>query len=480
VRPLDPAELSEYVEGQPHPAVVRRDLRGLAFALGIVERADGTFVPVEERTVGVDYDGGFPPSRERAVEDLLVERLGPDWQRGATGERIRRLKDDYYRSRPVEYDAETALAYAVYHQPDAYATAGHALADLAGWGLLGRRLRVLDVGAGTGAPAAALFDCLPGDALVEYHAVEPSAAGDVLDALLDPGRNRYLHRHDAAAEAFDPWGPLTTDPPPDPDAPDAAEHPTDGYDLVVFSSVLSELDSPVETARRLLRSMAPDGVALLLAPADRETATGLRRVERALEPEYTVFAPEVRLWRGPDGDPTFDATGLDADLPRPLAPRDEGWSFAVRPDLEVPSFQRVLDRSGAGSGEFVNVDVQYAYAVLTADGRERIDAAFDGRRYAPLARSSTVVGGRIDAAAFKLSADLGEGEGHNPLFRVGDGSQTSDHFAVLARETALNRTLLDADYGRLLGLERVLVLWNDDERAYNLVVDEETVVDRLA
>jgi len=27
--------------------------------------------------------------------------------------------------------------------------------------------------------------------------------------------------------------------------------------------------------------------------------------------------------------------------------------------------------------------------------------------------------------------------------------------------------------------EEVLVLWNDDEDAYNLVVDEKTIVDRL-
>ena len=32
----------------------------------------------------------------------------------------------------------------------------------------------------------------------------------------------------------------------------------------------------------------------------------------------------------------------------------------------------------------------------------------------------------------------------------------------------------------VLALENVLVLWNDDEGAYNLVVDGEAVVDRAA
>jgi SAM-dependent methyltransferase len=489
VRPLDPEELADYVEGQPHPAVVRQDLRALSYELAIVEREDGTFVPVDEVPVAVGYDGGFPPERERAVADLLVERIGPDWHRGETGERlrerIRRLKADYYRSRPVDYDADVALAYAVYHQPDAYAMAAHAFADLGRWGLLGQRLRVLDVGAGTGGPAAALFDLLPDDALVEYHAVEPSAAADVLEALVDPGRNRRLHLHRETAEAFDPREPLGAtggDDTAGSDGPDAdGDDCPPGYDLVVFSSVLSELDEPAATARRLLAAMAPDGTALLVSPADRETAAGLRRVERALEsPDgrgYTVFAPEVRIWRADDGRPRFD-TG--EDLPAPLSPRDEGWSFVVRPDLDVPAFQRKLDDPAGSTGESVNADVQYAFSVLRADGRERVEAAPDGSRCAPLADAGAHVTDRVNVLAFKLSADLGEGDGHNPLFRIGDGSQQADQYAVLTRETSLNRPLAAADYGRLLAFEGVLVLWNDDERAYNLVVDEETIVDPVA
>jgi hypothetical protein len=42
----------------------------------------------------------------------------------------------------------------------------------------------------------------------------------------------------------------------------------------------------------------------------------------------------------------------------------------------------------------------------------------------------------------------------------------------------LNRALLEAEYGDLLHFENVLVLWNDDEAAYNLVVGAETAVDR--
>ena len=60
-----------------------------------------------------------------------------------------------------------------------------------------------------------------------------------------------------------------------------------------------------------------------------------------------------------------------------------------------------------------------------------------------------------------------------------DGLGAVDHYAVLARESVLNEALTRAPYGALLRFENALVLWNGDEAAYNVVVDAETVVDRL-
>ena len=85
---------------------------------------------------------------------------------------------------------------------------------------------------------------------------------------------------------------------------------------------------------------------------------------------------------------------------------------------------------------------------------------------------------RIDLLAVKLSHDLSDGD--NAVFKIGDGSQTTDHYAVVTKQSGLNRALADADYGAVLAFENTLVLWNDDEDAYNLVVDGETVVDRLS
>ena len=114
VRPIDPDEISEYVEGSPHPAVVRRVLREEAYDLGLLEREDGTFVPVADDPVPPSAwePDAFPEAYAHALEALLVERDGVNWHRGDAGDRlrevIRKLKADYYHRNPVEYDAEVA------------------------------------------------------------------------------------------------------------------------------------------------------------------------------------------------------------------------------------------------------------------------------------------------------------------------------------------------------------------------------------
>ena len=473
VRPLDPEEISEYVEGGPHPAVVRQVLREEAVDLGIVERDDGTFVPVEEGSIDPPRlpITEFPEEHASRLEELLTDAYGPDWHEGDSGddlrEAIRELKEAYHQGWSVTYDDETAaLAYAIYHLPDYYAAIQYVLAELAEVGLLGRQLRILEVGAGTGGPALGIADALPDDALVRYDAIEPSASADVFEAMVeDAGEHVDFAVHRTTAEEF-----VATDT-------DGAESDSAGYDLVLFANVLSELDDPVATAKQYTDLVADDGAMVLLSPADRRTTGVLRGVERALadgtKPQglgdvsdlpsgndrATVFSPTIRLWPN-------------------RTPADEGWSFAVRPDLEVPSFQQRLDEPAGAEGEFVNVDVQYAYATLRWDGERRVAFRPDRGDWAPLFESEKHVSERVDCVAIKLSADLSEG-GH-PLFRIGDGSQQVDHFAVLTKETSLNESLAEAGYGDLLTLESVLVLWNDDEGAYNLVVDDETIVESVS
>jgi SAM-dependent methyltransferase len=489
VRPVDPGEIHEYVEGKPHPAAVRRVLREEAPDLGLLEREDGRFEPVPDGTLDVAFDGiqSLPPDIERALEDLLVEQFGPDWPDGESGARLRStvrdFKQRYLQGATVTYDEETALGYAIYHLPPYFAAIQYVLAGLAAETLLPRQLRVLDVGAGVGGPALGLDEFVGPEALVEYHAVEPSpaAAAVLSDLLAETGRNVHTTVHRDRVERFDP--------------------PVESFDLVVFSNVLSELDDPAGQVERAMGWLDPDGSVVALAPADRNTAIGLREVERSVEERTgaTVYAPTVRLWPHE-------------------RPAGTSWSFTRRQRLAAPAVQRRLDEgdrnpeepagpasvAGGGSepqgdpdadrgygqtdgdgepvrlpgdGEFVNVDVQYAYSVLRQDGKQAIAFRPDQGRVAKLAASERNVTERIDCVAIKLSPDLSEGG--NPLFLVGDGSQQVDHFAVLTEPSSLNRDLLDAGYGELLSIENTLVLWNDDEGAYNLVVDRGTIVERV-
>jgi SAM-dependent methyltransferase len=492
VRPIDPEEIHEYVGGTPHPAVVREVLREEAFDLGLREREDGTFVPANADPAprpGWEPQR-FPDAYAAALEDLLVDRYGANWHRGESGdglrETIRRLKEDYYRGNPVEYDEPAALGYAIYHLPDYYAAIGYVLDDLAERDLLPRMLRVLDVGAGAGGPALGLHEYLPDDAVVDYHAVEPSAGADVLERMLaETGRNFRTTIHRETAEAFDP-GSIAEGTGTDGGDGDSGGEETDGggVDLVLFANVLSELDDPETVAARYLDAVAADGSFVALAPADRNTSIGLRRVERALVPadaDVSVYAPTLRLWPGE-------------------VPSDTGWSFDRRPDIAAPAFQRRLDDAGAadapvtsdtpsasagggrtpGDGTFTNETVQFSYSVLRPDGARRADVRADPDRHAKLADSERHVTNRIDLLAVKLSRDLTDDPEANPLFRIGDGSEAVDHYAVSTIRDPLNETLLTADYGDVLAFENVLVLWNRDESAYNLVVDNETVVEFVA
>jgi len=285
----------------------------------------------------------------------------------------------------------------------------------------------------------------------------------VLDRLLDEtGRNFRSTIHEETAESFLGLAGGATGI----DAAAADAVPAE-FDLVVFGNVLSELDDPVAVVEAALARLADDGSVAAFAPADRNTAMGLREVERAVatpETGVAAYSPALRLW--PDA-----------------APSDGGWSFDVADDLEVPPFQRRLDEaadrgSGDEPGEFVNVDVQFAYAILRPDGRRRVEARASADRCARMADSESHVTDRVNHLAVKLSHDLSDGD--NALYRVGDGSQTVDHYLVCTRETVLNDDLRAADYGAVVFVENGLVLWNDDEGAYNVVVDDETVVDLAA
>ncbi len=326
VRPIDPDEICEYVEGNPHPAVVRQHLREDAVDLGLIEREDGTFEPVPEEPIRPNLRPvtTFPSTYADALEEFLVDQYGVNWHEDATGDllrsTIRRFKSSYLERRAVEYTEDVAAGYAIYHLPAYYAAIQYALEDLADRGLLDRTMRVLDVGAGVGGPALGLADYLPDDALLEYHALEPSSAADILEDLLpETGRNVHTSVHRTTAEAFDP-ATVTRGEQTDAATPFDPTAADDGFDLILACNVLSELTDPEAVLRDYLELLAPDGTLVAIAPADKNTSVQLRDLERTLEDErlltQSVFDDE-EVGGGEASDQT-DATSDDSTDAVPL------------------------------------------------------------------------------------------------------------------------------------------------------------------
>jgi SAM-dependent methyltransferase len=449
VRPLDPGELATYVDSDP--ASVEMVLAAQATDWGLIRDGSGCYQPAP--TTPVPALGWAPeelPPRIIAAGSRLLRGYGGDsWATGDTGDRLRdaidAMKSDYLTGARVTYDRETALAYLIYHLPRYYATIGYALTPLVESELLGRPLRIADVGAGTGGPMLGIGDRLGPRTLIEYHAIEPSPAVEVLEAMTaETGANLHpqLHRYPVEQWLEDPEGP---------------------FDLIVCANVLGELNAPVEVVDALLGCLGEEGALVLVEPGDREQSVRLRSVERQLTGSAGVFAPELRLWPGRE-------------------PSDTGWGFDIGTQLTPPPWQQQLQAAASDpSGEtYLNPHVQFSYSILRPDGTTRFAPSFDRTRVTPLAETPHKITDRINVVGAKLSHDLAAASAGNPVFRVGDGSQTVDHFVVQTVSGELVESIAWVPYGSVCRFEGALVLWNDAEEAVNLVIDHDSVVEPLA
>jgi len=449
VRPLDPAEVATYVDSDA--PTVDASLTAHATDWGLIRDDMGCYRPAPTTVVP---DTGWAPqtlpaSIIEAGSELLEAYGGASWAVGASGDRLREaldaLKADYLAGETVHYDRATALAYLIYHLPRYYATMGYVLGPLIEAELLGRPVRIAEVGAGTGGPMLGIGDRLGPQTLIEYHAIEPSPAVEVLEAMCaETGPNLHTHLHRCSVEEWldDPGAP---------------------FDLIVCANVLGELQEPTEVAAALLGCLTDAGALVLVEPGDRDQSVRLRAVERSLTSQAGVFAPEPRLWPGRE-------------------PTDTGWGFDVGRQLEPPRWQRALQGAAAEptGTTYLNPHVQFSYSILRPDGAVRFAPSFDRERVTPLATTPQKITDRINVVGTKLSHDLAATDGGNPIFRVGDGSQTVDHFVVKTVEGELVDPIDWVAYGSVCRFEGVLVLWNEAEEAVNLIVDHESVVEPLA
>lgn len=117
----------------------------------------------------------------------------------------------------------------------------------------GTELRVIEVGAGTGATTGAVLEALAGH-LLAYRFT------DVSPLFLDDARQRFAGRDDIEYGLFDINRPV-----------DYAAHPAEGYDLAVAAQVMHDASHVVRSLRRIGGLMKPGGRLLLIEATHRDS-----------------------------------------------------------------------------------------------------------------------------------------------------------------------------------------------------------------
>ncbi|HJJ78893.1 MAG TPA: hypothetical protein O0X62_03935, partial [Methanocorpusculum sp.] len=212
----------------------------------------------------------------------------------------------------------------------------------------------------------------------------------------------------------------------------------------------------------LSKHLSRDGNLVVLEPADLENSTALRDVSRlAKEKGLTIYAP------------CNDIRGV----PCKVSPC---WTFKSYADIKPTRLMYAL----GGEKEkyrFVNTDVKFSYAVFRTDGHRkcgyRIPA--DAKR-ARLSQIKRHEGKRIHVTVSVMSNDIGDMK--NYLFLACDGSGTVPCYLALPafHRTPEHEALLTASYGSVVAVDSVLVRYNQKQKAYNLLMGQESFCRMIA
>ncbi len=204
--------------------------------------------------------------------------------------------------------------------------------------------------------------------------------------------------------------------------------------------------------------LSPDGAILISEPAEEGVSTQLRVLSLALRKRgLTVYSPCSFIW-GTNCTP------------------DRCWSFVSAPAIRPTRLMKTL----AACDEpfrYINTDIKYSYVVLRKDGRTRETYRVPhGSRALRLLQVHRHVDKRINVIAAKMSENLGDAK--NLIFRLCDGTADRPVYAVIPafHITPENETIVTAPYGTILELNGVLVRYNRNHDADNLLVSRNTVI----
>ena len=393
------------------------------------------------------------PALDSAAQQYIEYVTQKSWDDEEVLAKIRKAviaqKDAYWKegaAKNVVYKgAYSVFAYLAYQMPGYVHEICEVFANLVSAGLIRKHIRVLDIGCGPGTAAVAVsrvLDAVP-EMTAEITSVEPA----------EPFRDAFVKIVPAlVSDRITAPRPLALDI--------TKEIPDGEFYLIILSNMLNELPLPQggkeDLIMRLSERLVPDGNIILLEPADLENATALRTISRGVKRRgLTIYAP------------CNDIRGV----PCPMQPC---WSFAQGADIKPTKLMFAL----GGEEEkfrFVNTDIKYAYAILRKDGMRKCTYKIppDAKR-AWFSQLKKHLGRRIHITASVMSADIGDAK--NYLFLVCDGTGKEPVYAALPafHRTPEHEALLCASYGDVVAIDSVLVRWNEKQKAYNLLLGQES------
>jgi len=309
-------------------------------------------------------------------------------------------------------------------------------------------MRILDLGTGPGVVPLAVIDLLGrlGNGSAEVYAVERSEEHlEAYNALVPAAAA-------ARGNAVRVKKPIRADI----GALESGDLP-DQIDLMVFSNVLNELrhldiDRRADLVAGLAERLAPDGTIIIVEPADLANSTAMRQTVRAIADRGLAIHSPCSFIRGTACNPA------------------RCWTFEQKGDIRPT---RLMERLAAGRDgyRFMNVDIKYSSALLRKDAKtQHAYRVPPGAKFARLSHLRRHLDRKINVVAALISGNLGDNR--TKVYKVCDGTPADPTYAVVpATLRGTNRDALEGlSYGEIVRLYGVLVRFNRDHGAYNLVI----------
>ncbi|WP_370573832.1 small ribosomal subunit Rsm22 family protein [Methanomethylovorans sp.] len=396
------------------------------------------------------------------IEQYISKKTAKKWDDPLVLDRIRKAvvgqKNAYWKegsSRKISYEkGYNVLGYLAYQFPVYFVQFQHMLYGMAQAGILKTRMRILDVGTGPGTVPLAIADF--------YKRLEGRKA-DIYSVEL----------YDENIEAFNSIVPQYVSDPitlHEPIRSDVREIKPEilpeNIDLMVFSNVLNEIkdittEQKADMVLKLAQRLASDGSILVIEPADRANSVELRRLSIALRGAgLGIYAPCSFIW------------GAGCSL-------EECWSFEQKQDITPTLLMRKLAECDEPY-RYVNTDIKYSYFIVRKDSLTKECYKVPPRaRFARFSKMGTHKDKRINVVCSLMSSDLGDEK--YSLYKLCDGTSRKAVYAVLPwhNVTEDNSLIKRAKYGEVLEIYNVLVNYNKEKDAFNLLLSKGSTVSRI-